>query len=196
MFPLGGLDPTSLKSTEIYNIEDNTFSEGPDMYDATSAACGAVRQKTNKIYIVGGFHTTSLFETGTQIYDNVTRNFMPPIQGQLAVGRSHLGCSILEEEGLLIAAGGNAYGFVKNDAVEILNLSTETWSLAGQMPNDLGNMWTATGGFIFLRGASVYQYVPRSDLWFKIEDLPISATDIMYHTQVFDTNGGRPCMFL
>lgn len=191
---LGGRDLSSLRSTEIYNINDDSYIEGPDLPNAKAGACGTMRFKTNQIYIIGGYQSITSFDTGTEIFDISSREFLPPVSSQLAFGRAHPACSVLEEDDILIAAGGVYDGWNEQSSVEILNLSTETWSLAEPIP-EKKTVWTFAEDFIFTSGLPFYQYEPRSDIWLEIENVPFAAEALAENTLVLDASDGNPCRF-
>ena len=166
------------------------------MSKAAINPCAAKWQRMNKIYLVGGYHSQQSFETGIQVYAISSGEFLAPITRQLAVGRSFLACIVLEEDGLLIAAGGISNPWKYVDSVEILDISSETWSSAGLMPE--GKMvWTASSEYIFLKGlSSFYQYEPRRDRWFEVEDVPFTLTDLVPDSKVLDARMDKPCRFM
>ena len=190
----GSIGP--LSSTEIYNSETNTVVNGPGMlYDAYSL-CATRNKLTGQIYFVGGFgwenNNGNKFRTGTLVFDTVTRAFSI-LSGQLTVGRAGATCAVLENDELLIAAGGISDGWQGTSTVEILDLKTKTWSNAGVMPYTAG-VWTA-GEFLFLLGTELYQYELNSNQWLELVDVPFDFSKMRHHFVQVDASLGNFCPF-
>lgn len=182
-----------LTSTEIYNVNDDQFIDGPSLETTTAAACAAIHPDTNQIYFVGGFLTNNLYSKATQIFDIKTRTFLPPITSQLTTGRCQPACGIFEETNSLVAAGGSTPQWAPTNTVEVLNLNTKIWSSAKPMPS-AGTMWNPNG-LIFMKSLELYQYEPRDDQWLLLVDVPFDLSDLNIQCQVFNAGNGRTCQF-
>ena len=157
--------------------------------------CGTARKKTSQIYFVGGRDTAvSYMDTGTQIYDTATATFSST-SGQMSEGRANFACTVLEEENLLIAAGGQAQGWAYTDSVEILDLTMETWTNVMATPS-IGNVW-AVGQVMFAwKNRDLHQYEPRSNQWLEIKDVPIHLPFLKPGFQNIPSSMANFCPFL
>ena len=182
-----------MAKTEIYDIDTDTYIDGPDMDTARDAPCTVVAQKAALIYIIGGHNGTG-FYTGTQVFDTTQRIFLPPLASQLAVGRMKCAGTISEEDGMLVVAGGTSTGWAKIDSVEVLNLKTETWSTVGPMPSP-GGVWTANQ-ILFLWNGKFFQYVPITDLWLEVKDPTVPMGQMRENFQPIPVGVGKLCQYI
>ena len=165
-------------------------------YDAYSH-CAAKNRFTGQIYFVGGVgkenNNGREFRTGTQIFDTATRKFSLLLD-QMTNARTGTTCAVLENDKLLIVAGGVSDGWTGIDSVEILDLQTKTWGNAGVMPNT-GGVWNA-GGFFFLLGTELYQYESNSDQWLEMVDVPFDVSKMRPYFMPVDSGLANFCPFL
>ena len=167
------------------------------MIHDTYGHCVAKQKATGLMFIVGGYgwidSNGNPFRTGTQVLDTETMTFSL-VSSQMAFGRLDLACAVLEDDELLIAAGGTGEEWIGIDVVEILDLQTKTWSNAGVMPNKK-QVWTA-GEFFFLLGSQLYQYESNSDQWLEIVDPPLDVSKMQRHFVPVNAGIGNFCPFL
>ena len=129
----------------------------------------------------------------TQILDVSERTFSL-LPDQMAVGRSDIGCMVLEREGLLIAAGGADVNWDRTPVVEILDMNEGRWHSANALPI-IGRVW-ATHGFIFMWFSPViYQYEPGSDQWLKIDGSPLPLGTLPVTLSAIDAGTNKLCQF-
>ena len=113
----------------------------------------------------------------------------------MSIGRAYHVCTILEEDNLLIAAGGYTNGWERTKSVEILDLTSETWSGASAMPGT-GKTW-ATGEFLFFwTTEKLYQYEQRSDEWLEIEQVPFDLGELHPRFLAIDASTINFCSYL
>ena len=169
---------------------------GPDMLKRSYGHCGTTRKQTSQIFFVGGRGTWGnsnwAFSPGTQAFDMDRRTFSA-ISGEMSVGRVFHACTIMEEEGLLIVAGGSPDKNSVTNSVEILNLETETWASARAMPST-GNVWAA-GEFLFTWTARLYQYEPMRNQWLEIEDVPFNLNWLKPQFVPLEAAHGKLCHY-
>lgn len=161
-------------STEIFDVNTDMVRSGPFFPNSSHGHCGAIHKLTKQAYFVGGRGIWGeiewVFLPGARTFDLVQRTFSS-LPSQMSVGRAFHACAIMEEEGLLIAAGGSSTQWEKPDSVEILNVYSKTWTTALTLPSTSGNVW-ATGEVMFYWETEMYQYEAVSNTWLEIEDLP------------------------
>ena len=149
------------------------------------------------MYLIGGMNSNggpTRTNTGTQVFDIRARTFTN-IPGQLSVGRANHACTVLEGEELLIVAGGVADSWIATDSVEILDLTTETWSNAKVMPR-AEKAWAA-GGRIFTWGAiKLFQYELAVNEWEEVDDASFDLNRIAHNFVPVDTGVYNICPFL
>lgn len=169
---------------------------GPDLPRASFGPCGIEIQRRSQIYFVGGRGTWGdanwAYIPTAQVFDRVKRTFtISP--SQMSTGRAIAACAILENEDLLIAAGGYVDGWVKTNSIEILNLSSEAWTNARAMPTV--NVLSADGFIFSWNPSKLYQYEPMRNEWREIEDVPIDLSLIRSHYLLVDAAHSNVCPY-
>lgn len=173
---LGGYNGDPLLSTEIYNIDSDTMTLGDDLDFAAYSKCGVVSMSRSQIYHVGGKGPSSFYDI-TQVFDMTTRTFST-LSGQMKAPRVGIACTILDKEGILVAAGGLTIGWKKVDYVEILDLNSETWSSVGAMPLATNKMMAAEEFLFVWDFTAFYQYEQTSDQWLEIKGVPFDLSKL------------------
>ena len=170
---LGGHHKGYLKSTEIYNKRSNTIRAGHKLPKAALGQCALKRHTTQIVYIVGGRGDRRTGVLSTVLAFDLADSSMKVLPGKMALGRSGMGCHILEEEGKLLVAGGVTRGFKMTQLMEVLDLATGVWSSLKNTPKtgrrpgyfQLGN------SLAFIdqdQPTLVYHYDHSNDEWDKI----------------------------
>ena len=144
---------------------------------ASYGHCTAIDTKSSRMFLVGGkeYYATTML-TGTEVFDMVTRIFST-LGGQLTVGRVSHSCTIMEENDLLIAAGGYTDQWSSVDTAEILDLTVGTWTNAKVMPSAL-NAWAVGGVMLTWTPTQLYQYELSGNQWIELNDVPIDLTNM------------------
>ena len=196
--PTGGFhDVFNVESTEIYNVDTDTVTLGPNFPSPAQGHCGVIRKRTMEAYFVGGRireNNEWVFSGITRVFDMVQMTFSI-LPGQMSVGRLYHKCVLMEEKGLLIAAGGQTDGFSYTDSVEILKLEEETWSSATPLPSVIQNV-LATGEVMFNWGTKLYQYEIASNQWLEIEDVPFDLIQMRPNFVQVDAGLGSFCPYI
>lgn len=187
--PGGHHDGQVLQSTEIYDIDTDTMINGPDLPKKSMYSCGTKSQMTNQIYIVGGAPSW----TDTQIIDVSKRTFSL-LPDQLAEGRVVGACMILEEEGLLIAAGGANSTWKQIDTMEILDIKVGRWYSASALPV-IGTVWATDVFLLTWLAPKMYQYEPKRDRWLEIEDPPLPLGVLPIDLVEIEAGANKFCQF-
>lgn len=188
----------SLNSTEIYDIDTDTSSDGPNLPYACYGHCGAILESTDQIFFVGGFCPElngAEFFTGIQVFDMMSKTFTILLD-QLSVGRTYPVCAVLKSEDLLVVAGGKTVGWVDINSVEIMNLKTNTWANGQAMPYPGMNVWVAGEAFFNWDDQLLYQYQVINDQWIEIEDAPVDLSQMKGGIVQIDAGDGILCSFL
>ena len=149
-----------------------------------------------EVYFVGGRireNNEWVFSGITRVFDMVQRTFSV-LPGQMSVGRLYHKCALMEEEGLLIAAGGETGVFKATYSVEILNLEEETWSSATQLPGGNLNV-LVIGEVMFNWGTKLFQYEVVSNEWLEIEDVPFELIKLKPHFLQVEAGQGSFCPY-
>lgn len=144
---------------------------------ASYGHCTVMDKKSSRVYLVGGkkyFSTTML--TKTQVFD-MTANQFSTFASELSVGRAGHACIILEENNLLIAAGGHTDGWNPTNTAEILDMSVGTWTDTKVMPSAV-NAWTVGGVMFTWTAAKLYLYELLRNEWIEIADVPFHLTNM------------------
>ena len=185
-----------MESTEIYNVDTDDVTLGPNFPSPAQGHCGVIRKRTMEAYFVGGRireNNEWVFSGITRVFDMVQRTFSV-LPGQMSVGRLYHICALMEEEGLLVAAGGQIDGFSDIDSVEILNLEDETWSSATPLPSVIKNV-LVTGEVMFNWGTKLYQYEVGSNEWLEIDDVPFDLIRLRPNFVRVDAGVGSFCPY-
>lgn len=177
VFAGGTHSGNTLKTTEIYNTENDTMTSGPDLDEGVYKHCGAVFKLTRQIYIVGGVGALGDDPGRTTQTFYLSNGSFSTLEEQMSVAKSSHICTILEEERVLVAAGGFTTGLSATNSVEILDLVSGTWSTASSMPSAGGNV-LGIGEFLFMWDTKFYQYDQTRDDWFEIEDVPFDLNKL------------------
>lgn len=122
------------------------------------------------MYIIGGLDSNGLMSTATHVFDMATRTFST-MPGQMSVGRVSHACTLLEEEDVIIAAGGNKQGWGSTTTVEIHDLILGTWSNAQSLPV-FGKTWAAEQNIFTISSGKLYQYDLAINEWVEFENAP------------------------
>ena len=168
----------STMTTEIYNTDTNMVTPGIDLPQAEFNHCGALRKQTAQIYFVGGMSGGLTSMKGwTFIYD-MSLGQLSTITNQMSTPRVEHACAVLEDENIIIVAGGYTNSWIATDTVEILNLITETWSQARAMPFAGIEVW-AVGEVVFnWKNQIMYQYQLSGNQWVEIENAPLNLANL------------------
>ena len=195
----GGVhDGGNVGSSEIYTIDTRGVAFGPDLLIPTHGLCGVKWKKKRVIYFVGGNKNgdTGLASstTGTQKYD-MDERALSLVLGQMSVGRRYHTCAVMEEESLLMVAGGLLDNEDRTDSVEILNFQDETWSTARPLPSNTYNVW-ASGEIMFNWETELYQYEVASNTWLEIEDVPFDLAIMKPYFLQVEAGAGSFCPYI
>ena len=144
------------------------------MNEALYGHCAVMDKKSSRVYLVGGKQYPPAMFTKTQVFA-MTENQFTTLAGQLSVGRAGHICTILEENNLLIAAGGYTDGWSPIDTAEILDMAVGTWTNTKIMPS-AGKAWTVGGALLTWTATKLYKYEPSGNEWIEIEDAPFDLT--------------------
>lgn len=179
-----------MKRVEIYNIETDKMINGPNLAKGSYGSCAVKSELTNQVYIIGGAGGSW---AETQVFD-ILGSTISLLPSQMAVGRTGPACMILEERGLIIAAGGANSTWKSTTSVEILDIRSETWHGAQALPN-VGSVWAPRGQMFFWFSRTMYQYEPTSDEWMELEDVPFSLSDLSGRLIPMDAGVNKLCQF-
>lgn len=170
---------------------------GPEFPYPSHGHCVAAQKSTKKAFFVGGKgvwgNTQQAYIPGTRVFDMLQRTFST-LPNQMSVGRAYHECTLMEEEGLLIAAGGRIADNLETDSVEILNLATLIWADASALPSATLNVW-ATREVMFYWDTELYQYEAVSNKWLNIEDVPFELQKLKKHLVQVDAGIGSFCPY-
>ena len=186
----GGYSSQYVVSTEIYNIDTDEMATGPNLNKPTYAHCGVESKLRDRIYIIGG----EAAWTTTQVFEKVQRTFST-LPNKMSTPRIDPECTILEEEGLLIAAGRLNPLWKEINSVEMLNLESEVWSDVEAIPTVGGQEWAARGLLFSWDETNTYQYLAGSNQWQEIEDVPFPLMSVNETFVQVDAGMGNLCTF-
>ena len=156
--------------------------------------CTAVDQRSNKMYLIGGMNfNTKRMNTETQVFDMTTRTFSTIIN-QLSEGRANHACTIPEEGGVLVAAGGYKQGWEVTLSVEILDLTTLTWSNAKIMPSGSdGKAWEGGQNVFTWEAEKLYQFELKSNEWLELDEAPFDLSKMQIYFLPIYNNTHSTC---
>lgn len=137
--------------------------------------CTTIDRRSDQMYIIGGWDSNSgLMSPDTHVFDMAARTFST-MQGQMSVGRVSHACTLLEEEDVIIAAGGNKQGWGSTSTVEILDLIVGTWSNAKSLPV-FGRTWAVEQNVFTWTPTELFQYDVAVNEWVELENAPFDLS--------------------
>ena len=120
----GGSHGGYLSSSEVYDIEGNVYTNGPQLPYASHFHCSV--KFSQSIYIIGG-RTLGATMTKKSFLYNIPENTFDLLPNDMSVGRgfSH-GCQLYENEGSIVVAGGSDDTFDRIITVEMQDIASGT----------------------------------------------------------------------
>jgi hypothetical protein len=196
----GGWDggKTNLYTTEIYNPQNQSFSQGPDMNEGRSNHT-ATLLNDGRVLICGGFN--GIVDVNSVDIYNPATNEITPASPMIAPRSSHT-ATLLQDGRVLVCAGFNPdYGFQMNDS-EIYNPADNTWIEVEPIPYARDNHAATllsngkvlvAGGREFNQNLNVFQGIssvqsfdPETNAWTELESLSQGQSYLNVHAMVSD----------
>lgn len=167
------------------------------MLDPTFSHGIAIKKSQDQVFLVGGGKRIGLddhFLNRIEVFDMMTQA-VTILPVQLSVGRTNPACTVLNNENLLIVAGGQSDGWSGIDTVEIIDLNTNTRADAQSMPFAGPQAWSVDE-FIFNWDTLLYQYEVKDDQWVEIENVPFDLSLMKFYFVQIDAKDGNVCSFV
>ena len=141
-----------------------------------------------RIIISGGSKNSNATRiTDTYVYDPVLDTYTPTNSLHFALG-NHVTATLSDGRIISTAGVGNPGSSVYNTHTEIFDQATMSWTEVSPCPENLGNysgIVATPCGQVYVWGGSavlasagrklVYEYLPATDTWTKLPDLPFFA---------------------
>ena len=197
----GGYNWKSVRSTEIYNITDNSFvRKAPRLPVAVYKHCMVKWKSGNKVYIVGGVKSAGgrpTFQSRIQVLDIETRTFST-LSDQLRTGRATRGCAILDRDKKLVVTGFEIVRWRRTYSTEILDLNTNIWSAAATLPFREAYTPLSVDGslYVMTRKGFFYHYNSDNDGWDLLSDKVPFDKGLSGKALAVDVNVVLLCKFL
>lgn len=118
----------------------------------------------NEVFVVGGEFCFGLSKWNPAVWKYNTFSETWKFVANLQIARRHHGLAVLNSN--IYVIGGVGRFRIPLDSVEVLDVTTGTWSLAAKIPEPMYcPVCTVYKSKIYVFSADVYRYDPRSNAW-------------------------------
>lgn len=168
-------------TSSSYDLATGATEQLPNMTTAVVGPAGTLGPD-GRIYVLGGQGTNGICIPSTQIYDPQDRTWSAGLDMPYAVWGASAAC----QDGLIYVVGGWKSG--AQNHVQILDLSTGTWSLGPSLPmNRMNGELVSDGEYLYYIGGSevtstasngVFRYSPKLGTWDSVAPMPLGRQAI------------------
>ncbi|WP_213022342.1 Kelch repeat-containing protein [Brevibacillus reuszeri] len=167
-----------LKSTEIYDPEQDSWEQASDM-SVERFKSVAVALEDGRVLVSGGFSKKGYLKS-TEIYDPETDEWTRA--ADMKIAREGMAATLLND-GRVLVVGGTSVDYL--DSAEVYDPDADEWTLVSSMPEKRYKPVAVTlvEGKVLVAGGhrlqSAVLYDPKKDSWEETQSLPAKNVEAM-----------------